>query len=117
MFKRSQFYLLAALTAGMPYAEGADLKLLCTGSAGGQTITKVVALDYLNLLADGHQATFAEDLIKWSTVERDLSSDRMVIHRHELNRLAGTYRSYQDGALYSVLPPVYKCGKAPQPKF
>jgi hypothetical protein len=71
----------------------------------------VLKVDYEHNTVNGYQAAFTASEIKWKTPSQGIPLD------HILNRLAGTYEAFQVGVMYPLPPPVYRCEKAPAPKF
>ena len=113
---------IAALPATEVFA-GADIDpntqftLLCKASVNGQLFTKNLEIDYRKNKVDGANAVITNTMITWSTNDFDVPRQRSAVTRHELNRLAGSYRQWSEGAIYASPPPTYACEKAPQAKF
>lgn len=86
-------------------------------TVNSQLFTKNLEIDYQAKKVDGLPAVITDTMITWNSREFDQYRRANVVIKHELNRLAGNYRSWTDGAAYSAPPPSYSCEKAPQPKF
>jgi hypothetical protein len=56
-------------------------------------------------------------MITWTDIDDDSMKNQKHVQRHELNRLAGTYRFWSDGVFYTAPTPTYRCEKAPVAKF
>jgi hypothetical protein len=98
-------------------ADLAPLKLLCKASFQGQLLTQNLVVDYGRKTVNGVPASITDAMITWSSKELDSYRRQDAVMKHELNRLSGTYRFWQEGAVYAAAPPTYACEKAPPPKF
>ena len=98
-------------------AAGTPFTLLCRATVNNQLFTKNLEIDYGAKKVDGVRAVITDTMITWSSKELDPYRKTNVVVQHELNRLAGNYRSWSEGAIYASPPPSYACEKAPQPKF
>src|SRR4051812_10677945 len=108
--------LLASLCLSMPilsHGQSGEFKLLCSAMIRDQKMAKVLNVNYSASTVDGRKAEITGDSIKWSTAENNEVQGRVVVYRHELNRIAGTYSSYGEGIFYAGPPVTYDCVKAP----
>ena len=112
-----QMLMASGADAGPPANPGMLFTLLCKASVNGQLFTKNLEINYQDNKVDGIRAVITDTMITWNSRDFDQYRKTNVVTRHELNRLAGNYRYWQDGAIYSSPPPSYACEKAPQPKF
>ena len=103
--------------AGSQDAQRMPFTLLCKATVSNQLFAKNLEIDYQAKKVDGLHAVITDTMITWSSRDYDQYRQANVVTRHELNRLAGNYRSWTEGAIYSAPPPSYSCEKAPQPKF
>jgi hypothetical protein len=112
---------IAAVLVQPALAAGADVApftLLCKANVQGQLFTRNLVVDYGRKTVNGVPASITDTMITWSSKEEVDSLRRQgVVNRHELNRLSGTYRFGQEGAVYASPLPSYNCEKAPPPKF
>ncbi|WP_442782035.1 hypothetical protein [Collimonas fungivorans] len=96
---------------------GTPFILLCKATIGGQLLTQNLVVNYRDKAVNGKSAVINETMITWSDNEFDPYRKMNMVNRHELNRLAGTYRMWTEGVVYAAPLPTYHCEKAQQPKF
>jgi hypothetical protein len=109
--------LSAPLAQAAPADSNTRFTLLCKATVNGQLFTQNLEINYQDRKVNGNSAVVADTMITWSTNDFDPYRKTNVVSKHELNRLAGNYRSWTEGAIYSAPPPSYICEKAPQPRF
>ena len=119
------FLFLAIAIAGSSMAQNgstsasntSNFTLLCRANAYGQVSTVILAIDYSRNTVNAAKALVTENMITWSTNEYNTVAKTNRINLHELNRLAGTYRNWEEGAVYPAPLPTFLCEKAPAAKF
>lgn len=91
--------------------------LLCKATSGGQLLTQNLVVNYRDKTVNGNRAVITDTMISWSDSTFDSYRKMNLVNRHELNRLAGTYRDWTEGVVYAGPLPTYQCEKAPPQKF
>jgi len=91
--------------------------LLCKAHIAGQLIAENLTVDYRHKTVNGIPAKISETEIDWTIKKVDASFGVKKIFHNKLNRLAGTYNTWEEGVMYGSPPPTYICEKAPKPKF
>jgi hypothetical protein len=101
----------------LPANSSAPTTLLCKAVVDGQQLAANLLIDYARKTVNGVDAAFSQTMITWAT-EYERAS-RIMLEKHELNRLAGTYRSLSEGLglSYTKVRPTYHCERAGPPKF
>lgn len=88
-----------------------------------QLLRKTIAVDTARRTIDGKSANFSDTSITWKTEDAEVvwrrgeqpaAPKRSAMH--ELNRIEGTYRSWDEGATAETSA-TYSCEKAPPQKF
>ena len=89
--------------------------LLCRAKVNGQEFTENLEINYRDKTVNGLAAVISDTMIKWNSTDFDRYRRTNIVTKHELNRLAGSYRT--EGVIGSSAPPIYRCEKATSPKF
>lgn len=82
-----------------------------SGHAQWSAVYASLEIDYHRKTVNGTRAAINDTMIRWSSTTFDRFLQRNRLAKHELNRLAGTYRT--EGEIGESAPPTYICEKAP----
>ena len=108
---------MSANSGAAQYSKEPPFLLLCKALIAGQLLAENLTVDYRHKTVNGIPAKISETEIDWTTKEIDTSFGVKKIFHHKLNRLAGTYNTWEEGVMYGSAPTTYICEKAPKPKF